>query len=53
MAKKADARERMQAMNEYTANYLRAWAIGLAGGALLLLGYYSALAYVLRVCGVL
>ena len=40
-------------MNEYTANYLRAWAIGIAGGALLLVGYYAALAYVLRGCGVL
>ena len=40
-------------MNEYTANYLRAWAIGIAGGAVLWLGYYFALAYVLRGCGIL
>jgi len=40
-------------MNEYTANYLRAWAIGIAGGTLLWLGYYAALAYVLHGCGIL
>lgn len=40
-------------MNEYTANNIRAWAIGLAGGAVLWIGYYVALAYVLRGCGVL
>ncbi len=40
-------------MNEYTANNIRAWAIALAGGALLWIGYYAALAYVLRGCGVL
>ena len=40
-------------MNEYTANNLRAWAIGLAGGGVLFIFYYSALAYVLRGCGVL
>jgi len=40
-------------MNEYTKNWLRAWAIGIAVGALLWVGYYSALAYVLRGCGVL
>lgn len=40
-------------MNEYTANNIRAWAIGIAGGAVLWIGYYSALAYVLRGCGVL
>ena len=40
-------------MNEYTANNIRAWAIALAVGALLWVGYYAALAYVLRGCGVL
>ena len=40
-------------MNEYKANYLRAWAIALAGGAVLWIGYYAALASVLRGCGVL
>jgi len=40
-------------MNEYKANYLRAWAIALAVGAFLWVGYYCALAYVLRGCGVL
>ena len=40
-------------MNDSTKNWLRAWAIGLAGGALLWLGYYAALAYVLHGCGIL
>ena len=40
-------------MNEFSANNIRAWAIALAGVALLWTGYYAALAYVLRGCGVL
>ena len=40
-------------MNENKANNIRAWAVGIAGGALLWVGYYAALAYVLRGCGVL
>lgn len=40
-------------MNDSTKNWLRAWAIALAVGALLWVGYYAALAYVLRGCGIL
>ena len=40
-------------MNEFSANNIRAWAIAIAVGALLWVGYYAALAYVLRGCGIL